>query len=71
MTPLGFSVIFMKLLSIADNFTYMHTYSWHTIHNFILVVTDKSIITEVFMRKPYNLLFFLRMAILANVMILK
>ena len=71
MTPLGFSVIFMKLLSIADNLTYMHTYSCHTIHNLILVVTNKSIITEVFMRKPYNLLFFLRMAILANVMILK
>ena len=37
----------------------MQTYSCHTILNMILVVTDKSIITEVFMRKPYNLLFFL------------
>ena len=40
-------------------------------NNSTFVVTNKSIISEVFMRKPYNLLFFLRMAILANVMILK
>ena len=40
-------------------------------NNSAFVVTNKSIISEVFMRKPYNILFLLRMAILANIMILK